>query len=232
MIDQYGTDTTRLFLLFAAPPEKDLEWSDQGVAGASRFLHRLWNLVHSLPELPRVNAYRGAGDELNLDLQEFRRLVHRTIKKVTDDIEDSFHFNTAIAAVMELVNAFYLAAEKLDWNQETLMVFREAVEAILLLLNPMVPHIAEELWQVLGHNTSLQACCWPQAQPEALAEATLTVVIQVNGKVRSKLVAPASATDEEIKDWAMNDPAIQKWLKDGPPKRVVLARRKLVNIVV
>jgi leucyl-tRNA synthetase len=232
MIEQYGTDTTRLFLLFAAPPEKDLEWSDQGVAGASRFLHRLWNLVHSLPDLPRVAAYRGPGDELNLDLKEFRRKVHRTIKKVTEDIEDSFHFNTAIAAVMELVNAFYLATENLAWDKETMMVFREAVEAILLLINPMVPHIAEELWQTLGHTTSLQACCWPGAQAEALTEATITVVVQVNGKVRSKLVAPAGATDEEIKDWALNDPAIQKWLKDGPPRRVVLARRKLVNIVV
>ncbi len=232
MIDQYGTDTTRLFLLFAAPPEKDLEWSDQGVAGANRFLHRLWNLVHSLPELAKVEAYRGPGEGLNLDLKEFRRKVHRTIKKVTEDIEDSFHFNTAIAAVMELVNAFYLAAENLGRDQDTLGVFREAAEAILLLINPMVPHIAEELWQALGHSTSLQACCWPQSQAEALAESTITVVVQVNGKVRSKLVAPAAATDEEIKDWALNDPAIQKWLKDGPPKRVVLARRKLVNIVV
>jgi leucyl-tRNA synthetase len=151
---------------------------------------------------------------------------------VTEDIEDSFHFNTAIAAVMELVNAFYLATENLAWDQVTLRVFKEAVEAILLLSNPMVPHIAEELWQTLGHDASLQACCWPEAQVEALAESTFTLVVQVNGKVRSTLVVPTAATDGEIKDWALNDPAIQKWLKDGPPQRVVLARRKLVNIVV
>jgi leucyl-tRNA synthetase len=232
MIDKYGTDTTRLFLLFAAPPEKDLEWSDQGVAGASRFLHRLFNLVHSLPDLSQVEAYQGAGAELNLDLKEFRRKVHRTIKKVTEDIEDSFHFNTAIAAVMELVNAFYLATEDLAWDQATLRVFKEALEAILLLINPMVPHIAEELWQALGHRQSLQACCWPEACPEALAEATFTLVVQVNGKVRSTLVVPSAATEEQIKDWALSDPAVQKWLKGGPPKRLVLARRKLVNIVV
>jgi leucyl-tRNA synthetase len=232
MINEYGTDTTRLFLLFAAPPEKDLEWSDQGVAGCNRFLHRLWNLVHTLPDLRTIEPYRGPGDTLSLDLKDFRRRVHRTIKKVTEDIEDSFHFNTAIAAVMELVNAFYLALEKLAWDRETLMVFREAVEAILLLVNPMVPHIAEELWAALGHGTSLQVLPWPQAQAEALEELTFTVVIQVNGKVRSKIIVPATAADEEIKDWAVNDPGVQKWLKDGPPKRVVLARRKLVNIVV
>ncbi len=232
MIGQYGTDTTRMFLLFAAPPEKDLEWSDQGVAGASRFLHRLWSLVHSLPDMHKVEAYRGPGAGLSLDLKEFRRKVHRTIKKVTEDIEDSFHFNTAIAAVMELVNAFYLAMEDLTWDRDTLMVFKEAVEAILLLVNPMVPHIAEELWQALGHPTPLEQLPWPQAQPEALVESTFTVVVQVNGKVRSKLVVPAAATDGEIKDWALNDPVIRKWLKDGPPQRVVLARRKLVNIVI
>jgi leucyl-tRNA synthetase len=232
MIDKYGTDTTRLFLLFAAPPEKDLEWSDQGVAGASRFLHRLFNLVHLLPDLSQVGAYRGDGAELSLDLKEFRRKVHRTIKKVTEDIEDSFHFNTAIAAVMELVNAFYLATEDLAWDQDTLQVFKEALEAILLLINPMVPHLAEELWEALGHRQSLQTCGWPEALPEALAEATFTLVVQVNGKVRSTLVVPSAATEEQIKDWALSDPAVQKWLKGGPPKRLVLARRKLVNIVV
>ena len=232
MINAYGTDTTRLFLLFAAPPEKDLEWSDQGVAGANRFLHRLWNLVHSLPELAQVEAYRGPGEGLNLDLKEFRRKVHRTIKKVTEDIEDSFHFNTAIAAVMELVNAFYLAAEDLARDQDTLGVFREAAEAILLLINPMVPHIAEELWQALGHNTLLLEVPWPQPQAEALTVSTLTVVVQVNGKVRSRLEVPATASDAEIKAAALADPAIEKWLKGQPPKKIILARRKLVNIVI
>jgi len=233
MIDAYGTDTTRLFLLFAAPPEKDLEWSDQGVAGSARFLNRLWNLGHDLlPELRAVQPYQGPGTELAAGLSEFRHKVHATIKKVTADIEDSFHFNTAIAAVMELVNAFYLAAESLPRDEATLRVFREAVEAILLLVSPMVPHIAEELWQELGHDTLLQEVPWPQAQAEALTVSALTVVVQVNGKVRSRLVVSASASDEDIKTWARNDPAIQKWLQGRPPKKVILARRKLVSIVV
>jgi leucyl-tRNA synthetase len=232
LVQEYGTDTARLFMLFAAPPERDLEWSDQGVAGSNRFLHRLWNLVHMLlPDLQQVSAYAGTGAGLSPDLQEFRRKVHQTIKKVTDDIEDSFHFNTGIAAVMELVNAFYLAADNLERDAVTKEVFREAVEAILLLLNPMVPHLAEELWQALGQEKSLQLCCWPQTQAEALQERSFTLVVQVNGKLRSKLNAAVSATEEEIKNMALTDPAVQKWLEGKPPKRVVLARGKLINIV-
>ncbi len=233
MIEAYGTDTTRLFLLFAAPPEKDLEWSDQGVAGSARFLHRLWNLVQELlPEIGGVAAYQGQGQDFSPELQDFRHKVHRTIKKVTEDIEDSFHFNTAIAAVMELVNAFYLVVENRPSDAATLGVFREAVEAILVLVSPMVPHIAEELWQALGHSTLTLEVPWPQPQAEALTVSTLTVVIQVNGKVRSRLEAPATASDEDIKAAALADAAISKWLQGKPPKKVILARRKLVNIVI
>jgi len=233
MIEAYGTDTTRLFLLFAAPPEKDLEWSDQGVAGSARFLNRLWNLVQELlPELRGVQPYCGPGTELPAGLAEFRHKVHATIKKVTADIEDSFHFNTAIAAVMELVNAFYLAAESLSQDEAALRVFREGAEAVLLLVSPMVPHIAEELWRELGHDTLLQEVPWPQAQAEALEVEEFTVVVQVNGKVRSRLPVPAAATDGDIKDLALADPAIHKWLQGRPPKKVILARRKLVSIVV
>jgi leucyl-tRNA synthetase len=233
MIEAYGTDTTRLFLLFAAPPEKDLEWSDQGVAGSARFLHRLWNLVQELlPEIRGVAAYQGQGRDFSPELQDFRHKVHLTIKKVSEDIEDSFHFNTAIAAVMELVNAFYLVVENRPRDAATFGVFREAVEAILLLVSPMVPHIAEELWQALGHETLLLDVPWPQPQAEALTVSTLTVVIQVNGKVRSRLEAPATASDEDIKAAALNDAAISKWLQGKPPKKIILARRKLVNIVI
>jgi len=234
LIEEYGTDTARLFMLFAAPPEKDLEWSDQGVAGCHRFLNRLWNLVQDLlPDLQRVKAYGGTGQELTKDLAEFRRKVHATIKKVTDDIEDSFHFNTAIAAVMEVVNAFYIAAEKLPRDNLTHQVFREAVENILILINPMVPHITEELRQALGNAPLLSQTAWPAAQANALVMSAITVVIQVNGKVRSQIVVSASASDEEIENFAVADPKIQeKWLKGQTPKKVVLAKnRKLINLV-
>ncbi len=231
MIQTYGADTTRLFLLFAAPPERDLEWSDQGVAGAHRFLHRVWSLTHTiLPDIQNVPAYEGIGTDFSPGLWEFRHKVHQTIKKVTEDIEGDFHFNTAIAAAMELVNAFYQTLEALPREELTFRVWREAIEVLVKLLNPMVPHIAEELWQILGNDTSLQLQTWPAAQPEALMESAFTLVVQVDGKLRGKIVVPVSATDEELKTWALNDPSVQKWLK-GEPRRVILAKRKLVNIV-
>jgi leucyl-tRNA synthetase len=233
MIAQYGTDTTRLFLLFAAPPEKDLEWSEQGVAGSARFLNRLWNLAQDLlPELKGVKPYQGSGTELSEDLSGFRHKVHTTIKKVTDDIEDSFHFNTAIAAVMELVNAFYLAADSLPRDDLARQVFREALEAILVLVSPMVPHIAEELWQQLGQPRLLSETPWLRVQAEALKVAAFTVVVQVNGKVRGRLEVPATASDADIKDAALADPAVQKWISGQPIRKIILARRKLVSIVV
>ncbi len=232
MIKQYGTDTTRLFLLFAAPPEKDLEWSDQGVIGSHRFLHRVWALVQTLfPQVQGVAPYQGPGTELPTEIQELRRKVHQTIQKVTDDIDQRFHFNTAIAAVMELVNAFYLSLESLPQKEPTLQVWREGLEAMVKLLNPMVPHLGEELWEALGYDTSLQLQPWPQAQAEALVEAAVELVIQVNGKVRGKLVVPAAASEEDIRAWALAHAPIQKWIEGKGVKRVVLARGKLVNIV-
>jgi leucyl-tRNA synthetase len=157
MIETYGTDTTRLFLLFAAPPERDLEWSDQGVAGAHRFLHRVFTLTHTiLPDIKGVQAYQGTGADLTPDTFDLRRKVHQTIQKVTDDIDERFHFNTAIATVMELVNTFYQTLETLPKEELTFRVWREGLEALVKLLNPMVPHLSEELWQALGYETSLQ----------------------------------------------------------------------------
>jgi leucyl-tRNA synthetase len=231
MIETYGTDTTRLFLLFAAPPERDLEWSDQGVAGAHRFLHRVFTLTHTiLPDIQGVVAYQGTGADLSPEALDFRRKVHQTIQKVTDDIDERFHFNTAIATVMELINTFYQTLETLPKKELTFRVWREGLEALVKLLNPMVPHLAEELWQALGYETSLQLEPWPTAQPEALTEEVFTLVVQVNGKVRNKIEAPVSAGEEQLKQLALADPSVQKWLT-GEPKRVVLARGKLIHIV-
>jgi leucyl-tRNA synthetase len=234
MIKTYGADTTRLFLLFAAPPEKDLEWSDQGVAGAHRFLHRVWTLVHTLlPEIREVPPYQGRGEELGPELWEFRHKLHKTIKKVTDDIEDSFHFNTAIAAVMELVNHFYQALECLPRDALTKGVFREAVETLLKLINPMAPHLAEELWQSLGYATSLQLMPWPEAQPEALEEPYYELVVQVNGKVRSRLRVHTADSQVQVEAQVLADAQVRKWLGPHPPRRLVWARnRRLVNVVV
>jgi len=237
LIKTYGADTTRLFCLFAAPPERDLEWSDQGVAGSSRFLHRVYALVSDLHrKIYDVQPYAGDGQDLSPALQALRRSVHATIQRVTDDIEARLHFNTAIAALMELVNEFYRAREEAETNPEAspaaARVWREGVQNLLLMLSPIAPHLAEELWEALGHTRSIYHEPWPQVQTGALTAASKLVVIQVNGKLRSKIEVPAEADDEVTKELALNDRRIQEFLAGRPIKKVVVARGKLVNIVV
>ena len=237
MIKAYGADTTRLFCLFAAPPERDLEWSDQGVAGSFRFLNRVWGLVREVWEpLRQVTAFQGDGGELPPPLRSLRQKVHQTIHRVTGDIEARFHFNTAIAAMMELVNELYKVREEqgVAVLEETLTasVWREAVESLVLLLSPMVPHLAEELWHHLGQAKSVYLEPWPQADTAALAADTRLVVIQVNGKLRGKLEVAADAGDEKIKELALADERIQELLQGKTVKKIVVARQKLVNIVI
>jgi leucyl-tRNA synthetase len=237
MIQAYGADTTRLFCLFAAPPERDLEWSDQGVAGSFRFLNRVWGLVKELLEpLQQAKAFLEDGGELPAALRGLRQKVHQTIHRVTGDIEARFHFNTAIAALMELVNELYRVRE--DQGLEVLAdkpaasVWREAIEALVLMLSPMVPHLAEELWHNLGHSTSVYLEAWPRADSATMAADTRLVVIQVNGKLRGKMEVAATAGDDEIKRLALADERIQELLQGKTVKKIVVARQKLVNIVI
>jgi leucyl-tRNA synthetase len=236
MIKAYGADTTRLFCLFAAPPERDLEWSDQGVAGSFRFLHRVWSLILEVWEpLRRAESFSGDGSALPPALKSLRQKVHQTIHRVTSDIEARFHFNTAIAALMELVNDLYKAREEQgEAVAEPLAasVWREAVETLVLLLSPMVPHLSEELWHHLGQTTSVYLEPWPEADSAAMAVDTRLVVIQVNGKLRGKIEVAVDAGDEEIEEQAMADERIKELLRGKTVKKVVVARQKLVNIVV
>jgi leucyl-tRNA synthetase len=237
MIKAYGADTTRLFCLFAAPPERDLEWSDQGVAGSFRFLNRVWSLVREVWEpLRRAETFSGDGSTLPPPLKSLRQKVHQTIHRVTGDIEARFHFNTAIAALMELVNDLYKARE--EQGDETLAdprgasVWREAIATLVLLLSPMVPHLAEELWHHLGRRSSVYLQPWPQADTAAMAVDTRLVVIQVNGKLRGKIEVPVDANDELIEQQALADERIRELLQGQTVKKIVVARQKLVNIVV
>lgn len=222
IIEKYGADTARLFILFAAPPEKDLEWSDQGVEGCFRFLQRVWRLVEEL--MPMMDA--PSGDE-KAD-REVRRLVHKTIKKVTDDIEGRFNFNTAISAIMEMVNVLNSSKGKPVSGK----VIREAVETLLLLLAPFAPHITEELWERLGHETSIHLMSWPVADEAAMAEEEVEVVVQVNGKVRTKILMPAEITEEVMKEAALKHEKISSLLEGKTVVKVITVPRKLVNIVV
>ena len=233
LINQYGADTARLFTLFAAPPEKDLEWSDQGVEGGYRFLTRLWRLVFQHRELWANSAANGeAAAELSAELRDLRRMIHRTIKKVSDDIENRFHFNTAIAAIMELLNVLSAAAPEAVRSSEGVMVIKQGIETMIILLAPFVPHVSSQLWEQLGHGKSLDRVPWPEYSADALEEEKLLIIVQVNGKVRGKLTVPADATQDLIESLALADSKVQAFLDGKKVQRVVYVPRRLVNIVV
>ncbi len=232
LIKTYGADTARIFGLFAAPPEKDLEWSDQGVEGSFRFLNRLWRIfIEYLEDIKKIKA-PDADLALEGEWKNLRRKTHQTIRKVTIDIEDRFHFNTAISAVMELVNAVYLVQRPAKDNEKELSVIREALEAAVVLLAPIVPHIAEELWHMLGHKTAVCDASWPKYEEAIASEEEITVVIQINGKLRSRMTVPVGENAEKIKADALADVKIKALLKDVSVKKVIYVPNKLVNIVV
>lgn len=232
LLEKYGADTIRLFCLFAAPPEKDLEWSDQGVEGAFRFLNRVWRLIEGYKEELRRPTQFVPFHQLTVGKALYRK-AHQTIKKVGEDIEGEFHFNTAIAALMELVNEIsdfdLYGGPKV--REEKRFVLKSAIEALLLMLAPFAPHLSEELWQEIGYERSIFEEPWPSYDPVSIQAEELLVVVQVDGKLRSKLILPAEASEEALKRAALEDPRIRQWLKDRQVKRVVVVPKKLVNIV-
>jgi leucyl-tRNA synthetase len=231
LVTAYGADTARLFTLFAAPPEKDLEWSDQGVEGAYRFLTRLWRFVHQRRALLTGVPATFQPTNLPAEVRELRRLTHKTIKKVSEDIDGRFHFNTAIAAIMELFNALSATAQdKLKLERGAPLV-KQGLEAIIALLAPFVPHVASELWQELGHRETLDQIPWPSYSEEALEEEKLLIVVQVNGKVRGKITVPADVTQERIESEALADPKVVGFLNGQKVRRTIYVPRRLVNIV-
>lgn len=228
LIKRYGADTARLFSLFAAPPEKDLDWNEQGVDGCYRFLNRVWKLVNEQLEAasaaPALDPSALSDEERSL-----RRAVHKTLKKVTEDIDERFHFNTAIAAVMELMNM--LQGARLNTPQAA-AVMKEALELVVVMLAPFVPHITEELWQLLGHTTPLSATAWPAWDSEAVVDEELLVVVQVNGKLRSKLSVAVGLDEESIKQMALADDKVKVFTDGLQVRKVIYVPGKLVNIVV
>jgi leucyl-tRNA synthetase len=230
MINRYGADTTRLFILFAAPPEKDLEWQEEGVEGGYRFLHRVWRLVYELRDGIAGQPSPAVGTDLYPELGELRHKAHKTIKKVTADIE-RFHFNTAIAAIMELVNHIYQTKEGIEATPQATSVWRETVEALIVLLSPFCPHIAEELWEALGHDESVIKAPWPQYDQEAIIEEEVIVVVQVNGKLRDRLRIPVSAEEEKVKEMALASPKVRRHIEGKEVRKTIFVPKKLVNIV-
>ena len=231
LIEKYGADTARLFCLFAAPPERDLDWSDQGVEGAFRFLSRVWRMVMDNIELLKPVPPFTRTDGLDSRLQKLRLKTHTTIKKVTSDIEERFHFNTAISAIMELVNTIY-QFDIATAEGVALSVIKEAIEAVIVLLAPMAPHISEELWEHLGKQESIFTAPWPVHDPSAIVEDEVVIVVQINGKLRNRISVPVVATQEETKERVLTDEATKKWTEGKEIKKVIVVPKKLVNIVV
>ena len=225
LIDQYGADTVRLFIMFASPPEQSLEWSDSGVEGAYRFLKRLWRQVF-LHVSAGKTSIKVDNKSLNEKQKAVYRQLHQTIKKVTDDIGRRFTFNTAIAANMELLNTI---ARFEDDSETGRSVRQEALEAVVLMLMPIVPHICQTLLQDLGIKEGVR---WPEYDDSALRQETLQMVVQVNGKLRSKILVAADALKDEIESIAINDENVQRFINGRPLKKVIVVPKKLVNIVL
>ena len=228
LIAQYGADTVRLFIMFAAPPEQSLEWSDSGVEGAFRFLKRLWKQAYLHIQSDSTIALLDKAS-LTDEQRTFRRQVHQTIQKVSHDMGERIIFNTAIAANMELVNSL---AKFTDPSDNGKAIRQEALEAIVLMLAPMVPHICHQLWKDLGYKQDVVSASWPKVDSAALEQDTIDLVIQVNGKLRSKISVSPTATSEEVQALALNDEHALRFIDGKPIRKVIVVPNKLVNIVV
>ncbi len=250
MIQKYGADALRLYVMFVAPPEKEIEWTDAGLEGSFRFLARVWRLVDQLAETIGGEGIPGPGDLPLTDTERaLRRKAHETIKRVTLDLDPRVHLNTAVSALMELVNelyAFCASAECALLGRDhdergagaqvtsgTVAVLKEAIESLVLMLSPFAPHMAEELWELLGHRGGVTEAGWPQFQESVARASEITVPVQVNGKVRSRLTVPADATDDELQEAALKDPQVVRHLEGRTVRKVVVAKgaARLVSIV-
>ncbi len=238
IVAEYGADTLRLFIQFCAPPEGDLEWSHKGLEGSFRFLNRLWRLLFRfhrqlLPEGEAGDASE-AGTSRSRELQsedrKLRRKLHQTTRKVTQDLE-RMHQNTAIAAIMELLNSVYDYADATQ-PQPDLELLREALETMALLVSPFAPHFGEEMRSVLGHQTRLQSARWPEFDPELARDEEIEVVVQVNGKVRAKIVTTPGISSDEMKRIALGDERVESHIAGKRMIKLIVVPEKLVNIVV
>ena len=227
IIQKYGADTARLFILFAAPPERELDWSDKGVEGSFRFLNRVWRLVYEF-----VNNSEEAGDEYEVKTaadKDLNYVLNTTIKKVTEDVGGRFSFNTAISSIMELVNELYKYKELPDANQAFL---KKAIEVLVIILSPFTPHICEEMWESLGYTGSLSDVAWPEYCEDALVKDTVEIVVQINGKVKEKMVVDNNMSREDLEKTAMGNDAVKALTEGKNVVKVIAVPNKLVNIVI
>ena len=246
MIAKYGADALRLYVMFVAPPEKEVEWSDAGLEGSFRFLLRVWRLVDHWAETIGGEGMPTCGPDCTEAERAVRRKTHDTIRRVTSDIEERMHLNTAVSSLMELVNELYSFSEGTAHGAptkgeppagrverpDTIAVLREAIDALVLMISPFAPHMAEELWHMLGHPDGLAKASWPSFDAEVAKAAEITVPVQVNGKLRARITAPAEASDDRLRELALADPAVQSHIAGKTVRKVLVAKGPLVSIVV
>jgi leucyl-tRNA synthetase len=241
MVNTYGADAMRVFVLFAGPPEKDMEWTEGGIDGASKYLQRVWRMAYKWHDRIRKAGSvaadpSGNAREYSDHQRRLRRRTHQTIRSITENFEERLHLNTCISSLMELTNEIYLfdqAVEKSGDSTETdAQVVRESFEALLKMLVPFAPHIAEELWEVFGHSEGLIKCSWPEFDPALTQEEEIEVPVQINGKLRSRVYVGASAGEEEMKTAALEEEKIKAALEGRDVVKVIVVPRKLVNVVV
>ncbi|NTW06022.1 MAG: leucine--tRNA ligase [Peptococcaceae bacterium] len=229
IISKYGADTARLFILFAAPPERDLEWSDQGVEGSFRFLSRVWRLVVPLAtrfsdrSKPELETLSGANRDMH-------RLVHQTIKKVTEDIGNRFNFNTALSSIMEMVNGMYQYRE-IPQDQRDDRVLNEGIEALLLMLSPFAPHMTEEIWELMGRSGSIHSQAWPEYSQEAIQQESVEIVFQIKGKIKDRILVPSGLSAEELKEEVFSRENVKNLIEGAEILKVIAVPGKLINIV-
>jgi len=228
LIDLYGADTVRMFVMFAAPPEQSLEWSDSGVEGSYRFLKRLWRQVFLHVESSSVNTTLDKAS-LTEPQKAIRRQLHLALKKAKDDYGRRYTFNTVIAANMELVNSLSKFTDDSDNGQA---IKQEVLESILLMLSPITPHICQQLWLELGYESDIVSASWPEVDASALEQDSIKMMIQVNGKLRGDIAVAASASKDEIETMALADENIIRFIAGQAVKKVIVVPKRLVNIVV
>ncbi|HNS05023.1 MAG TPA: leucine--tRNA ligase [Candidatus Saccharicenans sp.] len=232
MVKTYGADALRIFILFASPPEKEFAWSEEGLEGCYRFILRIWNLVEENLDLFQGKGTPVAGQFDQASHQRLSKKLHQTIKKVTEDIDQRFHLNTAISALMELTNSLKKEKDALRASQKGRELLVEALSDLILLLGPFAPHLAEELWQKTGRTTLVAESSWPAYNPELAREELITVVVQVNGKLRDKFEVEIDTDEESLKEKALSLPRIQELLGGRPPRKIICVKNKLVSLVV
>jgi leucyl-tRNA synthetase len=248
MIAKYGADALRLYVMFVAPPEKEVEWTDAGLEGAFRFLMRVWRIVQQWRAVvASAPPAAGLAGELTDAERALRRKTHDTIRRVTQDLDPRVHLNTVVSALMELVNELYLfsdqhtaaggGSKRADGQAPserpgTQAVLREAIEALVLMLSPFTPHMAEELWQHIGHDGGIVFAPWPEFDPVVAKADEVVIPVQVNGKLRGRVTVPADSSEEQIREAALADPPVAAHIAGKSVVKVIVAKGKLVSVVI